>query len=168
MVLYTDMTKTKGKREFVLFCCVGLVNTVLDLSLYFAIHQIMGMPTYLASPIVVFTVMSISYVLNAKIVFPSALKLRQYVHFMLLTGLGVIAIQTTVSTLFESWAQDFLINLQFFTDNELNIFIANSLVRITGVVFSLAWNFLFYKYVVFRDRPEDNEKMKEVLTGEEL
>lgn len=168
MILYVGMNKTKGKKQFILFCCVGLINTVLDLSFYFVLHQIMGLPAYFASPLIVFTVMSISYVLNAKIVFPTTLKLKQYVNFMILTGIGVIVIQTTMSSLFERWAQDFLINLQIFSKEDLNIFIANSLVRIAGVIFSLAWNFLFYKYVVFRDRPKEKDKMKEILTGEDL
>jgi putative flippase GtrA len=150
MILYTNMSGTKDKKQFILFCCVGLINTVLDLSMYFIMHQTMGIPAYIASPLIVFTVMSISYVLNAKIVFLSPLRIKQYVNFMVLTGLGVIAIQTTISTLFEKWAQGFLLDLKIFSSQEFNIFVANSLVRITGVAFSLAWNFLFYKYVVFR------------------
>lgn len=146
------MSKAKDKKQFLMFCLVGLINTVLDLSMYFFLHQIMEMPTYIASPLVVFTVMSLSYILNAKLVFFSMLSLRQYAGFMALTGLGVIAIQTTISTLFENWAQEFLLDISILSSQELNIFIANSLVRITGVVFSLAWNFLFYKYVVFKIR----------------
>lgn len=152
------MVKPKGKKQFFLFCCVGAINTVLDLSMYFFLHQIAGVPAYVASPIIVFAVMSISYVLNAKIVFPTVLKLKQYAEFMILTGIGVIVIQTTMSTLFERWAQDFLINLNVFSREDLNIFIANSLVRITGVIFSLAWNFLFYKYFVFREKPKSDEE----------
>jgi putative flippase GtrA len=150
MLLYTDMGSKKNKKQFILFCFVGLINTVLDLSMYFILHQVMGFPAYVVSPIIVFTVMSISYVLNAKIVFPTALKIKQYISFIVLTGLGVIVIQTTISTLFEKWAQEYLINLHIFSKNDLNIFIANSIVRVTGVVFSLAWNYLFYKNVVFR------------------
>lgn len=151
------MSKTKGKKQFILFCFVGLINTILDLSLYFVLHQNMGLPAYIASPLIVFTVMSFSYVLNAKIVFPTNLKFRQYISFMILTGIGVIVIQTTLSMLFERWAQGFLINLQIFSKENINIFIANSSVRITGVIFSLVWNFLFYKYVVFRDRSKEND-----------
>lgn len=151
------MGKKKNKKQFILFCIVGLINTVLDLSMYFILHQIIGLPAYIASPFIVFIVMSISYVLNARIVFPTLLKLRQYISFMIFTGIGVIAIQTTISTLFEKWAQDFLLNLQIFSKDDLNIFIANSIVRVTGVIFSLAWNFLFYKYVVFRNKDENNQ-----------
>lgn len=94
--------------------------------------------------------MSVSYVLNAKLVFMAELSTAKYLQFMLFTGIGVIVIQTTVSLIFEGWAQTRLNSINIFENNEVNIFIANSLVRISGVIFSLSWNFLFYKKVVFK------------------
>ncbi len=150
MLLYIDMRSSKSKKQFALFCLVGLINTVIDLSLYLILHQILGIPTYIASPLVILVVMSISYILNAKLVFFSTPNTNQYLKFMLFTGVGVIVVQTSISFIFERHAQNLLIGLNFFKNEELDVFLANSIIRIFGVVFSITWNFLFYKYVIFK------------------
>jgi putative flippase GtrA len=144
------MGKMSSKKQFILFCVVGFINTLLDLSLYFLLHQVMGIPAYIASPIVVILVMTFSYFMNAKLVFYSDLNFKQYIEFMLLTGVGVIIIQTAISQFFEDSAYQFLVSLKIFSGTELNTFLANSIVRMSGILFSLTWNFLFYKYVVFK------------------
>lgn len=118
--------------------------------MYLVLHQSLGIPSYIASPVIVFIVMSISYVLNAKFVFLNDLDIKQYIEFMVLTGIGVITIQTTISYVFETRAQNFLSSIDISRDNNINIFLANSLVRICGVIFSILWNYLFYKHIVFR------------------
>lgn len=159
------MSKNKNIGQFILFCLVGFINTVVDLTFYYILHQLLDVPTFIASPMVVATVISLSYTLNAKIVFKSNLNLKQYVEFMLLTGVGVLLIQTTMSTLFEARAQGLLLGVNIFNNGNLNIFIANSSVRIVGVIFSLIWNFLFYKYVVFRNQHnKDDENVETIAT----
>lgn len=159
------MEKMNSKKQFLLFCGVGFINTLLDLSFYFLLHQFMRIPAYVASPIVVTFVMTFSYFMNARFVFASKPNLKQYVEFMLLTGIGVIIIQTAISQFFEESAYRLLVDLKIFSGSELNTFFANSFVRMSGIVFSLSWNFLFYKYVVFkikgRHKVDEGEVIKD-------
>lgn len=164
------MGKMNSKKQFVVFCGVGFINTVLDLSLYFILHQSMNIPAFLASPIVVTLVMTFSYFMNAKFVFQAVPNLKQYIEFMLLTGVGVILIQTVISQYFEESAYRFLVDLHIVNGAELNTFLANSFVRMSGIVFSLSWNFIFYKYFVFKiknkQKVTDNESADEPMNDQ--
>jgi putative flippase GtrA len=142
--------KSEWKR-FILFCIVGLVNTVVDITLYFFLHQFLGFPAFVASPITVIAVMTFSYYLNSKFVFKNELNLNKYLKFMLFTGAGVIVIQTLLSTFFEHHVQAAVIQLGFSSNQGFDIFVANSLTRISGIFFSLIWNYFFYKLLVFEN-----------------
>jgi len=137
------------------FFCVGVFNTLLDLSILNTLVFILHFPVWGANFISVSISVSISYFLNHRIVFrhherPNFL---QYVKFMLVTGTSVIVLQTVIIYLTKSLYLS-LVN-KILGANSHDIQIALNLSKITAVLLGLVWNFLFYSKVVFRNKASD-------------
>jgi putative flippase GtrA len=136
--------------EFIRFCLVGLSNTFSDILIYALMHQVFGLGTILSSTVTTFSVVVVSYIANTKFVFKRELSFRIFGKFLLTTCLGIVLIQGAITTILEPHVQGVVKNI--LGESSSDIFVANSFTRITGTAFSLFWNYLFYKYLVFAVR----------------
>lgn len=123
--------------------------------LYAYFHQLLALGPIISSTLSVFIVMTVSFVLNALFVFKRTITLKTYLKFLLVTATGIIIIQGIISELLEPVVRGFALN--HLGNGTLEIFFANSLTRVTGTIFSLVWNFLFYKFVVFNIRRRETQ-----------
>lgn len=171
----------KGRTvgEVVRFVLVGVVNTVVDyvtfITLTIAFHIPLSrvwMAKYPSSAVG----MAVSFVLNRRFVFRATENRAkgQAVRFITATLIGIFVIQNLLTQLFASRFQYFGIEAFHavdaaglsrarFTlfDREIGItrtFTIKTVAFGLGAVISIVWNFVAYKYWVFR-RDEENEKM---------
>lgn len=118
-----------------------------------------GLPVLVANTISVSIGITISYFLNHRFVFRHQQKYSfgSYIRFFLGTGVGVIVIQNIVlfiagKTGFAHSANSVHLLLINVSDRTFALNIAKALAVVVGMV----WNFLFYKYVIFRKGDDDS------------
>lgn len=156
-----DFIKKLWERKVVRFLVIGCFNTAFDISLLLSILKILDWSPLIANSLSVSIAVTVSYFLNHRIVFreTSGYTFKKYLHFFLVTGLGVILIQDVVIYLV---IDKFWVISQAKTWRLLGH--ATSLrtlellgAKLSGVVIGLAWNYLLYKYLVFRNHDEEDE-----------
>lgn len=147
------------------FLVVGTFNTLLDFILLNILFQVVGLPLLLANSISVTVAVTGSYILNHKIVFrqQGGLTLKGYGHFLLITGFSVLVIQNIVI---------FTAKHLFVVPEDRYIEILNhsvservlelNLAKVVAVLIGMVWNFLLYKYVVFKN-PKPTQEADKVL-----
>lgn len=101
-----------------------------------------------------------SYFLNHRIVFQHKHNptFKKYLHFFAITGFSVIIIQNVTI-----WLVTHLVHV----DPNAGINIAGHFIsaqtlevnaaKVVAVLIGMCWNFTLYKYVVFRNNPQDTE-----------
>jgi putative flippase GtrA len=153
--------------RFVRFLCVGSFNTLLDFTILNILVELAGLPVLVANSISVSVGITISYFLNHRIVFrhPQKYSLKNYIRFFFVTGFGVIVLQNLViyaSTKLGIANSDNTVHLLLFnvSDKTVVLNIAKALAVIVGMV----WNFLLYKYVVFRHEDDADAPDRIVTT----
>jgi putative flippase GtrA len=142
------------------FFCVGGLNTALDFMLLNILYEVVGLSILAANTTSVSIGITISYLLNHRVVFRYSQKpsLKSYGHFFLITGVGVLIVQNLViyivTHLFRvspsATTEIMSINIKT-TTFELNI--SKALAVIIGAV----WNYLLYKFLIFPSATEDNK-----------
>lgn len=145
--------KNSQKLKFV---AIGGFNTALDFVILFGLSAL-GLPKILSNGVSTGVTFLISFILNKKITFKSEAKTkRELAHEMLLftivTLFGLWVIQSVVilatEPIFLAVFGDFQIFRVDFTKEKLALFAA----KIIATLFSLAWNFILYKKVVFKEQ----------------
>jgi putative flippase GtrA len=137
------------------FLCVGVFNTVFDLSILNTLVFIGHLPTLIANLISASTSMSVSYFLNHHIVFRSKERhsVTRFVHFFAVTGLGILAIQSLVIYLMthlldhERSGVASLIR-QLHIALSVKAFDVN-VAKLLAVLVAMIWNFVIYQFVIF-------------------
>lgn len=149
----TDSLAQAGK-----FGVVGVINTVIDFSIFNALTA-GGRVADVAANICSTTVaMIFSFVANRDAVFHggSGNPFAQAVVFFAVTAIGVWVLQTGVLYLVAdrwTWPRRWLTRVLHLHHRGRNLpldLIVRNTGKISGTVVSLIWNFLLYKYVVFR------------------
>ncbi len=148
-------------RQIIRFVVVGGLNTVIDISLLLLFIKLFGWHEVFANTLSVFTAVSVSYVLNHRLVFRygSQYSWANYMRFLLVTGLGIVVVQDVVIYIVTKhiWVIDnsahIVIRGQQVSTQTVELIIA----KLSAVVISMTWNFLMYKYVVFRYQDTDDE-----------
>jgi len=150
------------------FACIGIINTLIDLSilnlLVFSVH----LNPLISNLISASTAITISYFLNHRIVFrdPRPRNFKQFLHFYLVTGLSILAVQDIIIAVFTHFigVRDSSLT-SLIRDSGLAISakaINLNIAKLIAVAAGMVWNFLWYHKVVFRHVEE------KVLTGLEL
>lgn len=159
--------KQLWERKIARFVVVGCFNTAFDVGLLLAILKIFDWPPLVANSLSVSAAITVSYFLNHRIVFrqTEAYSIKKYVRFFLVTGLGIIFIQDSIIYIATDklWVISKAMTFTFlghdFHSRTIEILVA----KLIGVILGLAWNFLLYKYVVFRiskkTKQADEEKI---------
>lgn len=144
------------------FACVGVFNTLFDLTMLNFLVFLGHLPIIFANLISASVSMTVSYVLNHRVVFRSKDKqsLTKFVHFFVITGVGILGIQTLViygvthglahqqalvATLLDALPAHGLSVKAF----ELNI------AKLLAVAVAMTWNFMMYQLVIFKKTSQE-------------
>jgi putative flippase GtrA len=147
------------------FLCVGVFNTLFDLSILNSLVFLGHVPVLLANLISASTSMSVSYFLNHHIVFRSGEKhsVNRFVRFFVVTGFGILAIQTCVIYLIthllahQSHAVTSVETSLHITKLSVKAFELN-LAKLIAVLVAMAWNFIIYHFVVFKSHSQSPDQ----------
>lgn len=137
------LKKLKNNQAF-WFSVIGGINTALDFIILFVLASF-GVKIFIANIFSTGTTFIISFLLNKKITFKSVSNnkkelIREMVLFILVTLFGLWVIQniviSTTMPIFENLLKNKRISLL--------------LSKLIATIFSLIWNFILYKKVVFK------------------
>ena len=139
------MKNLKNSQEFK-FVIIGGFNTVLDFSILFGLTFI-GVNSIIANIFSTGISFISSFVLNKKVTFKSENKtqkelLREMILFTIVTLFGLWGIQSVIISIVSPIFNNFI-------DNQSIVLF---LSKCFATAFSLVWNFVLYKKVVFIDR----------------
>ena len=139
------LKKLKNNQAF-WFSVIGGINTALDFIILFVLTSF-GVKIFIANIFSTGTTFIISFLLNKKITFKSVSNnkkelIREMVLFILVTLFGLWVIQniviSTAMPIFENLLKNKRISLL--------------LSKLIATIFSLIWNFILYKKVVFKNK----------------
>ena len=162
-----DAPAPKGRTagEVVRFGLVGVVNTVVDYVTFITLTVVFNIPlsrVWIAKYPSSAVGMAVSFFLNRRFVFrATAHRARgQAVRFVAATLIGIFVIQNLLTQLFASKVQYFGIEAFHVVDaaGVSRAFTIKTVAFALGAVASIVWNFLAYKYWVFR--PDEDAKME--------
>jgi putative flippase GtrA len=147
------------KNEKIRFVLAGCFNTGLDFILLNILVGLAHFAPILANTISVSVGITISYFLNHYFVFASKEKisLKKYAVFFAVTGFSSLIIQNLIIGGFEimtdsSWGRSLFLIQELGHHETLELNIAKVIAVATGMV----WNFLLYKYVIFKKKPDES------------
>lgn len=131
------------KNQKIKFATIGAFNTALDFAILFSLKAL-GINVAFSNIVSTGITFILSFILNKKITFNSTNKTKQenikeFLSFTIITLFGLWAIQTLVIYIITSILSNILIS-------NITLFIA----KIIATIFSLIWNFVLYKKVVFK------------------
>lgn len=131
------------KNQKIKFATIGAFNTALDFAILFSLKTL-GINIVAANITSTGVTFILSFILNKKITFNSTNKtkkenIKEFLLFTVITLFGLWVIQTLVIYIITSILSSILIS-------NINLFIA----KIIATIFSLVWNFILYKKVVFK------------------
>lgn len=147
------------------FACVGVFNTLFDLSMLNTLVFVGHLPTLVANLISASISISVSYFLNHHIVFRSRENhtFIRFAKFFTVTGVGILAIQTLVIYLVthllshqQALVHDILSMLHI-TRLSARAFDLN-FAKLCAVAVALIWNFLIYHFVIFKKPGEEPDE----------
>jgi putative flippase GtrA len=155
------MLKKLWEIKLARFLCVGVFNTLLDLSILNTLVFLGHIP-YLAANLVSASIsMSISYFLNHRFVFRSKEEhnFKRFIHFFAVTGIGILGIQSlviySVTHLLDHHKSTVvsLIHTLHLGSLSARAFELN-LGKMLAVLTAMVWNFIIYQLVIFRNPTE--------------
>jgi len=138
------------------FLCVGSFNSLVDITtlntLVFAAH----MPVWGANIISVSFGITVSYFLNHRLVFRHRHRpnYRQFLKFFLITGIGVIGVQTAIIYLTRPLFNDLVRHVLVNGSLSIQAKITLNAAKVTAILVGMVWNYLFYSRVIFKKSPE--------------
>lgn len=145
-------------NEKIRYIVAGVFNTILDVSLLNLIVTLLQLPPVIANTISVSVGITISYFLSHYFVFArkDGISLKKYLMFFCVTGFSAIILQGLIifgveHVLASAWAHSFFLLRDLAANETLGL----NAAKIAAVSVSMVWNFLLYKYVVFRKHPEE-------------
>ena len=163
------LLKKLWDRKVVRFLVVGCFNTAFDICLLIAILKVLDWPPLVANSLSVSIAVTVSYFLNHRVVFRDAggYSLKKYLRFFLVTGLGVILIQDIVIYFVTDkfWVISKTSTVMLFRHATSARTIELLGAKLTAVLVGLTWNYLLYKYIVFRGHETPNSAADELVVG---
>ncbi|MBI4101105.1 GtrA family protein [Candidatus Microgenomates bacterium] len=144
-------TKRVGK-----FGLVGVINTLIDFSVYNLMFAVVGLPVIPSNLISTSVAMSFSFVANKTFVFGrrGGHILRQALLFIIITAFGLYVLQNSVIYIFKFlWPEPLEIGHRVLARLGLDFlsqeFVVNNGAKALATLVSMTWNYLMYKRFVF-------------------
>ena len=137
------LKKLKNNQAF-WFSVIGGINTALDFIILFILTSF-GIKIFIANILSTGITFIISFLMNKKITFKSVSSnkkelIREMILFIIVTLFGLWVIQNIVIS----------ISMPIFENLLKNKRISLLLSKLIATIFSLIWNFILYKKVVFK------------------
>ena len=138
------------------FGIVGILNTIIDFTIYNLLSSSFGLSLIIANLISTTVAMVFSFFANKQLVFEkgSSSMVRQAVMFYLVTAFGLYVLQTgTIVLLTQIWVwpvNESVVAVHAFGFQGHNEFIVKNVAKAVGTVVSLVWNYFMYKWLVFK------------------
>jgi putative flippase GtrA len=137
------------------FGLVGIINTLLDFTIYNILSSTFGLGLVLANIISTSIALVFSFVANKKVVFrhQHGSTLKQAAVFLGVTAFGLYILQTgMIKLLTDIWIAPIALGLTgahllHITGHDQ--FLAKNGAKAAGTIISLIWNYIMYKKVVF-------------------
>lgn len=141
------------RNEKIRFILAGGTNTLLDFLLLNVLVFAFNTYVLFANIISVSIGITISYFLNHYFVFRSTtrINIRSYLLFFCVTGFSSLILQTMIIYGFEvlthsQFGRSLIIIKSLYDSEALEINVAKA----TAVLVGMVWNFILYKYVIFK------------------
>ena len=137
-----NLSQLKNSQEF-RFAVIGGFNTILDFIILFGLTAV-GVSSVVANIFSTGVTFILSFILNKKVTFKSgnrtkSVLIREMILFTIVTLFGLWVIQSGVIYFVSGLLRSFSLN------DSIVLFLA----KIIATGFSLVWNFVLYKKVVF-------------------
>ena len=137
-----NLSQLKNSQEF-RFAVIGGFNTILDFIILFGL-TVVGVSSVVANIFSTGVTFILSFILNKKVTFKSSNRtkselIREMILFTIVTLFGLWVIQSGVIYFVSGLLRSFSLN------DSIVLFLA----KIIATGFSLVWNFVLYKKVVF-------------------
>lgn len=154
----TSRRRASPWTEKARFVLVGCINTAIDFIVFNVLLAFLGQSIYLANILSTLTAMIASVFLNKGFVFKQGFKVsaRETTLFMAVTLTSLWGVQNLVIFLLTHQFPEPLNTIahtihgygttEFFSVS----FLRDNGAKVAATVVSLMWNFVFYKYVVFK------------------
>ena len=130
------------KSQLARFGSVGVLNTALDFLIFALLTNVAGLHYVAANTISTGSALGLSFFLNGKLTFRTKLTRRNALLFLVITLMGLWVLQPLVIAVTEPLLRPLLTDIEF---KEASLLAA----KIIATAFSLTWNFLLYKFIVF-------------------
>jgi putative flippase GtrA len=145
------------QHKVVRFGCVGVVNTLTDLTLLNIFVFGFGLKVLVGNLFSASISIVMSYFLNHAIVFRREhnMSLRLFLKFITVTGLSILVVQSVVIYSFEHvFTLSLIRSLVGSGLSDHARFLQVNGAKVTAVLFGMIWNFALYHFVVFRHPKE--------------
>lgn len=128
-------------KKIILFGFIGVLNTAVDLAIFAALTSVLNLHFVIANIISTASALALSYILNSRFTFNARTTKQNVLSFLIVTLVGLWALQPFIIIVFEPFIRAYIIS-----DPDTSL-LASKLIA-TG--FSLTWNFVLYKFIVFK------------------
>ena len=149
-----SVSETKQVGRFGL---IGILNTLIDFSLYNLLFALVGLAVIPANVISTSVAITFSFIANKTFVFRAGgvNRLRQAASFVVITVFSVYVLQNSVLYLFTKiWPDTFVYWYRLLEPLIGGIFsqefVVNNGAKAMAVGVGMVWNYLWYKKVVFK------------------
>ena len=139
------------------FGAVGILNTLIDFSIYNFCLKFLEFSTVGANTVSTTIAMVFSFTANRKVVFKdgSGSVRRQAVLFFVVTAFGLYVLQNgVIHILTDLWRAPLEAVVRVIRSFGITVladdFYINNMAKVIGTVVSLTWNYIMYKKVVFK------------------
>lgn len=142
------------EKKIVRFFFVGSFNFLLDITMLNVFTSLLGLRVLVANSISVSIGITASYFLNHRIVFrhPHKYSLLRYVKFFAVTGFSAILLQDFIIEVLAPRIYEVQSGqiVQLLGQSLQAHTVRLNVAKVIAVIIGLVWNFLLYKYIVFR------------------
>jgi putative flippase GtrA len=140
------------------FLTVGISNTLLDLCILNGLVFFVKLYPVVANLFSASISICVSFFLNHHFVFRSKrpVSLRRFVYFFLVTGVGILVVQSAVILLMTHLLGERNIGLshplaRLIHPAPTTRFINLNLSKLAAVLVAMCWNFCLYRFVIFKE-----------------
>ncbi len=148
---------TIWSRKIFRFACIGVINTLFDITILNTLVFLFGLVPLLANLISASISITMSYFLNHHIVFREKHphSIDKFIKFFLITGISILALQSlTISLVTHILGANKTIIYRTVVGlglTNLSVkFVNLNTAKIIAVIIGMSWNYLFYKKIVFK------------------
>jgi putative flippase GtrA len=146
------------------FVAVGVVNTIVDFGILNILVFVFGLNNIIANTISVSVAMTISYLLNHKVVFRQQGKYQaqKFIIFIVITAFGLFVVQNLVIYLLVhvfTWPAELLTSFlhSIGLDNLSQEFVTLNFAKVMATGVTMVWNYFMYRKYVFVDSHKTKE-----------